>query len=620
MTRTPTVGFLGIALLSTTALMCNDPPENRPKEGTGGTGGLAGAAGAPGTAENTGTAGTVSLWEVPPYGWADREHPYQACEGTAVATGDAPAIADFNGNTLHVLTNEGRNGAWYRSNDGSDGELSVELDSSVLHVTSKDWSMWGAGIGVTIGPALSDAKRCYYDASRYAGIRFRAKGSGTFRFNVGTLANYPVSIGGKCDKAGENCLDWPGGTGKLTSEWKTYELPFCSLKAAGWGETSPLDPTQLIDLFILLGKGETKELWLDDLAFYTTETAESPVSCAASTCPMDTVPAPASVRPDSSWLPLTDELTLHNFDQETTHCGPIRRRYLTFVPRALAPATSAPVFIALNGTAGDAESIDSFMARGRLDALATRDGAIVVYADAAPGPYSTDNPKQLNGSTWRHPTRDDGEVDDVAYIDMVLEDMQERGVIAGTNDVYLMGLSIGGGMVLQLAKAKPQRFKGIAPLMAYDGWDPAPVPPLSCSGVSRIFFGISSEDPGLPENYREVLFKISAEWATAAGLPQQVIDSPVVTELPNTVSEGADYTGESPVALKTRNSHVIQRDMSAPDACARVRILEFVGGGHLWPTPQLGEKADLSYVELYGFTSQDLDLSDAVWKFFMAKE
>jgi poly(3-hydroxybutyrate) depolymerase len=203
---------------------------------------------------------------------------------------------------------------------------------------------------------------------------------------------------------------------------------------------------------------------------------------------------------------------------------------------------------------------------------------------------------------------------------MVLADMQKRGVIAGNNDVYLMGLSNGGGMVLKLAKTHPERFKGIAPFMAYEGWNPTPVPPLNCAGVSRVIFGLSSEDPGLPDGYRNVLSALPSQWAAAAGLPQAVIDSPVVTALPNTVNEGADYSGSSAIALRTRNSHVIQTDMSAPGACARVRVLEFVGGGHLWPTPELGQKADPTYVEEYGFTNQDLDASDAVWEFFMAKE
>jgi poly(3-hydroxybutyrate) depolymerase len=619
MTRIPTVQFIGVLLLSTTALMCNGDPQAPVENASRGTGGNANA-GSTNTGGNADAgvdadASTASIWETPPYGWADAEHAYQACPEIASGTGSAPVISDFNQNTLHVLANEGRGGVWYKDDDGSAGQLTVTLDSGALHVISADWSVWGAGIGLTIGPALSETMRCYYDASHYAGIRFRAKGSGMFRFNVGTFANYPVSIGGTCNQPGDNCLDWPGGTGKLTNEWQTYEFPFCALKSEGWGQgVVPLDPSQLLDMFFLLPKGGTKELWVDDLAFFTKDTAESPMVCDAITCPMDAVPIPATVRPETSWLPLTDEFTLHTFDQETTHCGPIRRRYLSFVPRDLASATNAPIVFALNGTGGDAESFRSMMTQGRLDVLAARDGAIVVYANAAPGPYSSDNPSWANADTWRHDTRDDGEVDDVAYITMVLDDMKQRNVISGDNDVYLLGLSIGGGMVLQIAKQMPERIKGIAPFMAYDGTNPTPVPALSCSGVSRILFGMSSDDPGLPAGYRDVLSKLPAEWATAAGLPQEVITAPLITELPNTVNEGADYSGTSPIALRTRNSHVTQTDMRAPGACARVRVLEFVNGGHLWPTPELGTKADL--VDDFGFNNQDLDASDAVWEFF----
>jgi poly(3-hydroxybutyrate) depolymerase len=615
MTRISTTRLFGIALLGTTALMCGGDPQMAPLDDTSRDGGVDADAG------KNAYAGNASIWETSPYQWADSEHPYQACAETAVATGDAPVISDFNGATLHVLPNEGRGGNWYKDEDGSGGNLTVKLDAGALHVTSENWSVWGAGVGVAIAPSLSDTKHCYYDASHYAGIRFRAKGSGTFRFKVGTFSTYSVSYGGICELPGQNCLDSPGRTGTLTSEWQTYEFPFCSLKPEGWGGgVTSVDPTQLIDMFFLLPKGETKELWLDDLAFFTKDRAESPISCEAINCPMATVPVPATVQPETSWLVLSDEFTLHTFDQETTHCGLIRRRYLSFVPRGLASATGAPIFIALNGTGGDAESFCSFMTEGRLNTLATRDGAIIVYANAAPGPYSSDNPGWRNAGTWRHATRDDGEVDDVAYIQMVLDDLKTRSVISGDNDTYLMGLSIGGGMVLQIAKQLPGRFKGIAPFMAYDGWNPTPVPPLGCSGISRILFGMSSEDPGLPEDYGAVLSALPSQWAKAAGLPQEVIDAPVVTALPNTVNEGANYLGNAAIALRTRNSHVTQTDMSAPGACARVRVLEFVGAGHLWPTPELGQKGDLSNVEAYGFPNQDLDASDAVWEFFMAKQ
>jgi poly(3-hydroxybutyrate) depolymerase len=583
----------------------------------------AGAGGAVNAGSNAGAGrnadgGTVSIWETSPYALADPSHPYQFCGEIAAGTGAAPEISNFNEETLHVLTNEDRGGGWFASDDGSGGKLEVALDQGAMHVLSENWSVWGSGVGVVFGPTLSDTKHCYYDASHYAGIRFRAKGSGTFRFNVGSFASYPVSNGGKCDQPGSNCSDWPGATETLTDEWQTYELPFCALKPEGWGQAFPLDPAQLIAFFIRLPRGQPKELWLDDLSFMTEDSAESPIVCETASCPLATVPVPQAVQPEISWLPLTEEFSLHTFDQETTHCGPIRRRYLSFVPKALEAATHAPVFIALNGTGGDAESFRSFMTHGRLDALATRDGAIVVYANAAPGPYSSDNPQWRNADTWRHDTRDDGEVDDVAYIEMVLDDLQKRKVIAGDNDVYLLGLSIGGGMVLKIAKEKPGRFKGIAPFMAYDGWTPTPVPPLSCTGISRLLFGMASEDPGLPIGYEAVLSALPSKWAEAAGLPPEAVQSPTVTALPNLVHEGADYSGNDAIALRTRDSHVLQTDMSAPGACARVRVLEFVGGGHLWPTPELGDKA--GYIEEFGFANQDLDASDAVWEFFMAKE
>ncbi|MGC4064737.1 MAG: hypothetical protein QM784_08860 [Polyangiaceae bacterium] len=265
MTQLARMRLLGAVLLGTSTLMCNEHHHDNPvaetsrggdgstsggastswgndvNAGTNAYGGVSAYGGTSAARSNT-SAGSTSIWESPPYGWANQEHPYQACEGTAVATGEAPVISDFNGQTLHVLANEGRNGAWYASDDGSSGRLTVELDSGALHVTSENWSIWGAGLGVAFAPSVSAAKHCYYDASRYAGIRFRARGSGTFRITVGSFDNYPVSMSGKCNQPGTDCFDWPGGNGRLSDEWKTFEFPFCALTTAGWSKAqSPLE-------------------------------------------------------------------------------------------------------------------------------------------------------------------------------------------------------------------------------------------------------------------------------------------------------------------------------------------------------------------------------------------
>ena len=175
-----------------------------------------------------------SIWVTPPYDAPDADHPYHACD-EATATGEATDISDFDDGTLSVLPNEHRGGFWGYSNDGTGGQLTVEVDDGALHATSSGWSLWGASVGVLVAPSLSDTEHCYYDASCYAGVRFRAKGSGTFKFQLAGFDNFPVAYGGACDKPGEACYDWPQKSGTLSDEWQTFEFSYCELRAEGWG-------------------------------------------------------------------------------------------------------------------------------------------------------------------------------------------------------------------------------------------------------------------------------------------------------------------------------------------------------------------------------------------------
>ena len=560
---------------------------------------------------------SLSIGDEALYKGADSAHPYHACK-EAVATGEAPLISDFENGTVEILANEGRSGGWYTDDDNSGGTLSVDVDAGALHIIAKGWTDWGAGVIAVIAPSPSDNEHCFYDASYYIGVRFRARGKGKIQLKVGSVANYPVALGGVCNRNGNNCYDRPMGQVKLTDEWQTFEFPYCVLKSQGWGgEIMPLNPAEIIDLFFMLPAGQDKEVWIDEVAFFTSESATKRISCEDA-CPMALVSYLETIVPEASYLTLTDELTLHTFDQETTSCGVIRRRYLSYVPGDVTEESNAPVLIALHGTSGNAEAFQSSVSHGRLDELAARDGVIVVYGNAAPGFYSSDNPQRFNTGSWRQAHYDDGEVDDVDYLQMVLADLKVRNVISGDNDIYLVGFSSGGGMVLSAARERPEMFRGIAPFMAFDGWDPSPVPDLRDARLERVLFVYTSDDPRLPDGYGDVLSTLPAEWATSMGLPENVTRTPTETALPNLVSEGEAYTGDDPLALRTRNSSGMQIDFTAPDVSGSVRVLAFDHAGHYWPTPRQNDTAE--FVAVYGFTNQDMDASDAVWAYFMSFE
>ncbi len=548
---------------------------------------------------------------LPEFQSADGDHPYQAC-AEATAVGTSPVISDFEGCAIRVLQNEGRDGLWFTYDDGTDGTVGMNVQSGALHVTSSGWTGFGAGVGLTIGPSRSDTEHCCYDAAVYAGIRFRARGKGSFRTMLVTVDNLPLEMGGACDRPGDDCYNWPGEITSLTGDWQTFELPFCELTPeVGWGgEVAPVNPKQIAQIQFRLPAGLNIELWMDDLEFMTAENATEEMAC----CPMDMVPYPDTIQPETSDLALTDELTLHTFEQQTVGCGAVTRRYLSFVPSSVPASSDAPILIALHGSGANAETFQDFYAHGRLDALAAQHGAVIVYGNAAPGAFSSTDPKLTNTGSWRQDYMNDGKVDDVAYLESVLKDLESRGVVSGSNDRYLIGLSNGGGMVLKAVSERPALWRGFASFMAYAGLDPPQPPSLEGTDLTRILYAYSSADPGLPSDYLETQLGIAEDWAAALGLPADVIANPATVPLPDPVIEGELYAGSNDVALSTRGSSVTELDMVDASVPGTARILRFEGAGHLWPNPVADTDEWIN--ETFGFRNQDLDAADAVFDFF----
>lgn len=542
----------------------------------------------------------------------DATAPHTDCP-RLIAGGAEPLIDDFEGGGGFIASLEDRAGQWFYYNDGSGGHQTVDViedESRVLHVKSSDWTIWGSGFGTTLSPASMPARLCPYDVSAYEGLSFRAKGRGRVRLRLPMPDNTPAAEGGECTKPGQECYDWPGAWIHLENDWRTQRLPFCVLQPEGWAGPAPeLDLTQLGGIhFQLEGNAE---LWLDDLQFTHNDGLSDAGSCLAK-CPLEAAPPNANLTPDESWLPLTQSLTLHTFEQETTSCGEITRRYLSYVPGALELPTSAPVLMALHGSSANAESFQELMARGRLDQLAERDGFVVVYGNAAPGAHT--DPDVPNSGSWRQDYYDDGQVDDVDYLLRVIEDLHQRGVTSGDNEVYLTGLSNGGGMVLEAAKRVPDRLAGIAPFMPFDGFEPTPVPNVEDTGLKKVLFGYAPNDPGLPIGYDDILSPLPAQWGEAMGIAEAVINSSGESKMTDIVVEGQQYDGDNTTALATRDSRIVQRDFSDPEHGAHLRVLIFENAGHFWPNPIQDTEAWI--IDRWGFRNQDLDASDAVWEFF----
>jgi hypothetical protein len=188
-----------------------------------------------------------------------------------------------DGNTRIIqVTSPQRTGGWTVFHDTTaDGVMSPQVGglfqpqlldgvrdtSHGLHVTATGYLQY-AGLNVDLNNV---SMKLTYDASAYAGITFWAKGSasavGSFMFLANTSATVPPAQGGTCTS---NCNDVHGSAVALTSAWQQFFFPMCSLRQAGWGTQVAFDPSRIISLQFQGKGGCDFELWLDDIAFYTT--------------------------------------------------------------------------------------------------------------------------------------------------------------------------------------------------------------------------------------------------------------------------------------------------------------------------------------------------------------
>ncbi len=191
---------------------------------------------------------------------------------TAGTTSGDSMISDFENGEAIALPLEGRSGCWERFFETDVAAFTMEIESSdaggnALHAVGSSSAGWGGWVGM--GVNLNETGTCgsnettnpqRYDASKYAGIRFKAKiGSGhdsksAVRFNVSipetegpstTNGDYlcdNANYGETTTKAARDCYQHLGrflhvvsgfdksdyADNELSSDWKTFTYCFAS--------------------------------------------------------------------------------------------------------------------------------------------------------------------------------------------------------------------------------------------------------------------------------------------------------------------------------------------------------------------------------------------------------
>jgi hypothetical protein len=189
-----------------------------------------------------------------------------------------------------ILSTDGRHGAWFVLNDGSDGgvqapAMGAPFDMTAIpggrgasmyavHTSGHGFTTWSPLIGFWLNK-LPSAFKQLYDASRYNAITFyaRTSPSDASNFSAQVRVQFPDRDtdpdGQVCTADGsKGCSDHFGKTILLTSEWVKYTVRFSSLQQAGFGaQAASFDAAHLYGIQFQFALGSTFDCWIDDIAF-----------------------------------------------------------------------------------------------------------------------------------------------------------------------------------------------------------------------------------------------------------------------------------------------------------------------------------------------------------------
>ena len=194
--------------------------------------------------------------------------PPDPCRERTVATGSRALLDDFEDGDDALAPFERRAGfwRWARETDapGTAPALipvprgdATARNRLALHVKGGQLNDWGATVEVDFLP------RCY-DATRYAGVGFQARGPGRIYLALREVGVIPVAEGGTCER---DCHNPHVVKVDLAPEWRSYEFRWAELRQRGIGK-AVLDPSRLNSIAFLIRPEDTPyDVWVDEVRF-----------------------------------------------------------------------------------------------------------------------------------------------------------------------------------------------------------------------------------------------------------------------------------------------------------------------------------------------------------------
>jgi hypothetical protein len=245
-----------------------------------------------------GAGGDASSWcSLPTEGGAasDGKAGSSGEAGADTAAGGAPSmpgtpsrllIDDFeDGDDASLPLPDGQ-GFWFVVNDGSGQQFPApctlpSLLSEPERASERAMRTYGQGFTTQPGgysliglSVRSGAPACdqSIDASAFDGVEFWARGTGTVRFFIGTVATHPPADAGICTGT---CYDAHGESVMLGPTWQLYRLRFDQLIQEGWGSPAGFDRSKILGLQWSAKVAPFNptpsacfDFWIDDVAFY----------------------------------------------------------------------------------------------------------------------------------------------------------------------------------------------------------------------------------------------------------------------------------------------------------------------------------------------------------------
>jgi hypothetical protein len=197
------------------------------------------------------------------------------CLARAPTAGTEPAIDDFEDGDDEIRSLEGRAGFWRWAREidapGTAPALipiprpdAARANRLAQHVKGGQLLDWGATVEFDFRPAC-------YDASKYVGVSFQARGPGRIYFASRERSVIPIAEGGSCEV---DCHNPHVAKIELDAAWRTYQVRWTELRQRGIGKPG-LDASRLHSLAFLIRPEDTPyDVWLDDLRFLQGQTSK----------------------------------------------------------------------------------------------------------------------------------------------------------------------------------------------------------------------------------------------------------------------------------------------------------------------------------------------------------